>query len=94
MCSTVRNAKESYNELHQVKALVPIEHVTDSAAHACGLHNLAEACNSVLRLHVCSIRTYTCVCGGHHCFDLAEHVVALFCISNNAAHICGLSPFT
>jgi hypothetical protein len=94
MCSTVRNANESYNELHQVKALVPIAHVTDSAAHARGLQNLAEACNSVVQLHVRSIRTCTCVCGGHHCFDLAEHVVALFCISNSAAHICGLRYLT
>jgi len=31
MRCTVRNAKESYNELHQVKALVL---VPDSAAHA------------------------------------------------------------
>jgi hypothetical protein len=52
MCSTVRNAKESYNELHQVKALVPIAHVTDSAAHACGLCNLAKAYNSIILLHV------------------------------------------
>jgi hypothetical protein len=93
MCSTVRNAKDSYNELHQVKALVPIAHVTDSAAHSRGLRNLADACNSMLQLHVRSIRTCTCVCSGHHCFDLAEHVVALFCISNNAAHICSLSSF-
>jgi hypothetical protein len=92
MCSTVRNAKESYNEHHQAKALVPIAHVTDSAAHAHSLQKLVRACNSVFQLHVHSIiRTCTCVCGGHHCFDLAEHVVALFCISNNAAHICGLS---
>jgi hypothetical protein len=78
MCSTVRNAKESYNELHQVKALVPIAHITDSAAHAHSLRNLVEACNSILQLHVCSIRTCTCMCCRHHCFDLAEHVVALF----------------
>jgi hypothetical protein len=32
VCSTVRNAKESYNELHQVKALVPIP-------HACSPHS-------------------------------------------------------
>jgi hypothetical protein len=94
VCLTVRNAKESYNELRQVEALVPIAHVTDSAAHARGLQNLAEACNSVLQLHVRSIKTCTCVCGRHHCFDLAEHVVALFCISNNSAHICSLSYFT
>jgi hypothetical protein len=27
MCSTVRNAKENYNEVDQVKALVPVTHI-------------------------------------------------------------------
>ena len=87
---TVRNAKESYNELHQVKALVPIAHVPDSAAHARGLHNLAETCDGLLRPHLQSIGACTSVCDWHQCFDLAELVVALFCISHSAAHIRGL----
>jgi hypothetical protein len=62
MCSTVRNAKESYNELHQVKALVPIAHVTDSAAHARGLRNLAKVCNSVFLLHVHIVLEHAHVC--------------------------------
>src|SRR5229473_2279926 len=94
MCSAVRNAKESYNEFHQVQALVPIAHVPDSAAHARGLRNLAETCNNVLRPHLQSIGTCTSVCDWHQCFDLVELVVALICIFNNAAHIRGLSSFT
>jgi hypothetical protein len=27
MCSTVRNARENYNEVDQVKALVPVAHI-------------------------------------------------------------------
>jgi hypothetical protein len=87
ICSTV-------NELHQVKALVPITHVPDSAAHARSLHNLTETCNGQLQPHLQSIGAYTSVCDWHQCFDLAKLVVAHFCISNNAAHICSLSPFT
>jgi len=94
MCSAVRNAKESYNELHQVQALVPIAHVPDSAAHARGLRNLAETCNGLLRPHLQSTGACTSVCDWHQCFDLAELVAALFCIFNNAAHIRGLSSFT
>src|SRR5713226_7435389 len=46
MCCTVSNAKESHNEFHQV---MPVAHVSNSAAHACGLYNLAETCNGIVR---------------------------------------------
>jgi hypothetical protein len=98
MCSTVRNAKESYNMLYQVKALVPNANCThsyipDSAAHFCSLHNLAETCNGTLQPHLRSIGACTSVCNWHQCFDQVELVVALFCIFNSAAHIRGLSSF-
>ena len=89
-----RNAKESYNELHQVKALVPIAHVPDSAAHARGPRNLADTCNSPVRLYLRSIGACTSVCDWNQCFDVAELVVALICNCNSAAHIRGLSSFT
>src|SRR5258708_39379214 len=72
MCSTVRNAKESYNELHQVKALVPIAHVPDSAAHARGPRNLADICNNPVRPYLRSIGACTSVCSWHQSFDLGE----------------------
>src|SRR5216684_5102981 len=90
---TVRNAKESYNELHQVKALVPIAHVPDSAAHARGPRNLADTCNSPVQPYLRSIGACTSVCNWHQSFDLVKLIVALFFIFNNAAHICGLSYF-
>ncbi len=77
MCSAVSDAKESYNELHQVKALVPTAHVPDSAAHARGLRNLAATCNGLLQPHLQSIGACTSVCDWHQCFDRAELVVAL-----------------
>ncbi len=91
MCCTVRNAKESHNEFHQV---VPVAHVPDSATHACGLCNLAETCNGIVLPYLWSIGACTSLCNWHQCFDLTEIVVALFCISNSAAHICGLRYFT
>ncbi len=93
MCSTVRNAKESYNELHQVKALVPIAHIPDSAAHARGPQNLADTCNSPVQPYLRSIGACTSVCNWHQSFDLVELIVALFFIFNNAAHIRSLSYF-
>jgi hypothetical protein len=95
MCGTVRtrNAKESYNELHQVKELVPVAHVPDSAAHGRGLFNLAETCNGPVRPYLWSIEACTSVCDWLQCFDLMELVVALFCISNSAAHIHGFRYF-
>jgi len=93
MCSTVRNAKESYNELQQVKALVPIAHVPDSATHVRGSRNLADTCNSPVRPYLRSIEAYTSVYNWHQSFDLVKLVVALFFIFNNAAHIRGLRYF-
>jgi len=93
MCSTVRNAKESDNELHQVKALVPIAHVPDSAAHSCSLRNLTDTCNSPVWPYLRSIEARTSVCSWHQSFDLVELVVALIFIFNNGAHIRGLSYF-
>src|SRR5260370_7385804 len=93
MCSTVRNAKESYNELHKVKALVPIAHVPDSAAHARGPRNLADTCNSPVWPYLRSMEACTGVCSWHQSFDLVELVLALFFIFNNAAHIPNLPYF-
>src|SRR5216684_768278 len=90
VCSTVGNEKESYNNLCQVKALVPVAHVSNSAAHACSLYNLAETCNGIVRPYLWSIGASTSLCDWHQCLDLTEIVVALFFISNGAAHICGL----
>src|SRR5712692_11595025 len=140
VCSTVGNAKESYNNLCQVKALVPVAQtcvcsntpqvwphyaitcfcqvakaagmcgtvknvcdwhhlmelivallcIPDSAAHSCGLRNLAETCNGIVRPYLWSIGACTSLCDWHQCFDLTEIVVTLFCISNGTAHICGL----
>ncbi len=91
MCCTVRNAKESHNEFHQV---VPVAHVPNSAAHSWGIHNLIETCNSLVQPYLRSIGACTSLCDWHQCFDLTELVVALFCISHSAAHICGLRYFS
>ncbi len=93
MCSTVRNAKESYNELHQIKALVPIAHIPNSATHARSSHNLANTCNSPVWPYLGSIEACTGVCSWHQSLDLVELVLALFFIFNNAAHIHSLSYF-
>src|SRR5260370_42697133 len=49
MCCTVSNAKESHNEFHQV---MPVAHVSNIAAHACGLYNLAKTCNCIVRAYL------------------------------------------
>jgi hypothetical protein len=93
MCNIVRNAKESYNELHQVKALVPVAHIPDNAAHVCSLYNLPKTCNGQVLTYLWSIRACTSICDWHQCFSLAELVVALFYIQSSAAHICSLRFF-
>src|SRR5258708_22604662 len=87
MCCTVRNAKESHNEFYQV---VPVAHVPDSAANACGFRKLAETCNGIVLPYLWSIGACTSLCNWHQCFDLTKIVIALFCISNSTAHICSL----
>src|SRR5216684_768279 len=91
VCSTVGNEKESYNNLCQVKALVPV-------AQTCGCSNTPQVwphyaitcfCQVVKAAGMCG--TVRNVCDWHQCLDLTEIVVALFFISNGAAHICGLS---
>jgi hypothetical protein len=74
--------------------VVPVAHIPNSAAHICSLHNLAETCNSLARPYLQSIRACTSVCNWHQCIDLAELVVALFCIPNSSAHVCGFIYFT
>src|SRR5229473_4259571 len=71
MCCTVSNAKESHNEFHQV---VPVAHVSNSAAHACGLHNLTETCNGIVWPYLWSIGACTSLCNWHQCLDLTEIV--------------------
>src|SRR5258708_22378608 len=93
MCSTVRNAKESYNELHQVKALVPIAHIPDSAAHARGPQNLADTCNSPVQPYLRSIGACTSVCNWHQSFDLVELIVALFSFFKNLQTFASLVFF-
>jgi hypothetical protein len=93
MCSTVKNAKESYNELYQVKALMPIAHITDSAVYAHSLHNLAKAYNSVFLLHVHIVLKHAYMCVAGITALTWQSMLWLFCIFNNAAHICGLSSF-
>jgi hypothetical protein len=94
MCSTVSNVCNWHQCFDLVELIVALLCISDSAAHACSLHNLAKTCSSLLWSHLWSIGACTCVCSWHQCFDLAEHVVALFYIYNSAAHICGLSYFT
>jgi hypothetical protein len=94
MCGTVSNMCNWHQCFDLVELIVALLCISDSAAHVCSLHNLAETCNSLLWSHLQSIGACTCVCSWHQCFDLTEHVVALFYISNSAAHICGLSYFT
>src|SRR5258708_20684378 len=77
MCCTVSNAKDSRNEFHQV---VPVTHVSNSAAHACGLHNLAETCNGILQPYLWSIAACTSLCDCHQCLYLTHIVLPLFCI--------------
>ncbi len=85
MCCTVSNAKESHNKFYQV---VPVTHISNSATHACSLYNLAKTCNGIVWPYLWSIGASTSLCNWHQCLDLTEIVVALFCISNSAAHIC------
>jgi hypothetical protein len=93
MCSAVRNAKESDNELPTGQSTGPIVHIPDSAAHARGTRNLADTCNILVWQYLRSIETCTSVHNWHQSFDLVELVVALFFIFNSAAHFCGLSYF-
>src|SRR5229473_458227 len=87
VCSTVVNAKESYNNLCQVKALVPV-------AQTCACSNTPQVwphyaitcfCQVVKAAGMCG--TVRNVCNWHH---LMELIVALLCITDSAAHACGL----
>jgi hypothetical protein len=92
----VQRCQECKGELqapNQVKALVPIAHIPDSATHAHGLRNLTDTCNSPVRPYFRSIGACTSVHNWHQSFDLVELVVALFFTFNSAAHIRGLIYF-
>src|SRR5260370_625426 len=90
MCGTVRNVCDWH---HLMELIVALLCIPDSAAHACGLHNLTETCNGIVRPYLWSIGACTSLCDWHQCFDLTEIVVTLFCIFNSAAHTRGLRYF-
>ncbi len=90
MCGAVRNKHQCFDLVELIVALLCIP---DSAAHTRGLQNLAETCDGSVQPYLRSIGACISVHDWHQCFDLAELVVALFCISNSAAHICGLGYF-
>src|SRR5258708_30407623 len=87
VCSTIGNAKESYNNLCQVKALVPV-------TQTCACSNTPQVwphyaitcfCQVVKATRMCG--TVRNVCNWHH---LMELIVALLWITDSAAHACGL----
>ncbi len=79
--------------LDLVELIVALFCIPDSAAHTRGLYHLVETCNGQVQPYLRSIGACTSVHDWHQCFDLAELVVALFFISNSAAHIRSLSSF-
>src|SRR5258708_38140944 len=91
MCGTVRNVCDWH---HLMELIVALLCIPDSAAHACGLHNLTATCNCIVQPYLWSIGACTSLCDWHQCFDLTEIVVTLFCIFNSAAHIRGLRYFS
>ncbi len=89
----MRRCQEQAPVLNLVELIVALLCIPDSAAHTRGLQNLAETCDGSVQPYLRSIGACISVHDWHQCFDLAELVVALFCISNSAAHICGLGYF-
>src|SRR5260370_36097114 len=93
ICGSVRNVCDWHQCFDLVELIVALLCIPDSAAHACGLRNLTDTCNSQSRPYLRSIEAYTSVHSCHQSFDLVELVVALVFIFNNVAHIRGLSYF-
>ncbi len=87
VCSTIGNAKESYNNLCQVKALVPV-------AQTCACSNTSQVWQYYAITCFCQVAKAAGMCGTvrnmcnwHY---LIELIVALLCIPDSAAHFCSL----